>query len=334
MSGPRDFGARERNSVEIRLLSAQEVRSALPMRDAIDAMRTAFGALSAGNATMPLRGQLPTPDGVTLLMPAHIKGMSEMSIKIASIYGGNPDLGLPTIAAVIVLLDAETGFPIAIMDGSEITGIRTGAGGGLAAEYLAREDSRVVALFGAGVQARAQLDALIVVRPIEEVRIVTRSLESAQALADDIAKWEEPLEVKLGMDPASAVRGADIVVAATTSYSPVFPGDAMDDGTHINGIGSYAADMQEVDEVAVSRASTIVVDSRESAKAEAGDLIVANAEVTGELGDLVNGVIQGRQNDSEITMYKCVGVAVQDLTAAKVVLANAAEMGLGTVVEL
>lgn len=304
------------------------------MEQAIDAMRDAFGALSAGRATMPLRGQLQTPKGVTLLMPAHIEDGPEMAIKIVSIYGDNPSLGLPIIGAVVLVLDANTGFPLAIMDGSEVTGIRTGAGGGLAADYLAREDASVLALFGAGVQARAQLDALRVVRPIEEVRIVTRTAESAEALAKDIEGWDDPPSVRLGMDPGDAVTGADIIAAATTSNTPVFPGEAMADGTHINGIGSYTPEMQEVDANAVLRASKIIVDSRESANAEAGDLIVAGAEITGELGDIVNGELPGRENDTEVTMFKSVGVAVQDLTAATVVVSNAMEMGLGTVIDL
>lgn len=320
--------------MEIRLLSAQEVRQALPMEQAIDAMRDAFGALSAGRATMPLRGQLQTPKGVTLLMPAHIQDGPEMAIKIVSIYGDNPSLGLPIIGAVVLVLDANTGFPLAIMDGSEVTGIRTGAGGGLAADYLAREDASVLALFGAGVQARAQLDALRVVRPIDEVRIVTRTSESAEALAKDIEAWDHPPSVRLGMDPGDAVTGADIIAAATTSSTPVFPGEAMEDGTHINGIGSYTPEMQEVDAHAVSRATKIIVDSRESANAEAGDLIVAGAEITGELGDIVNGDLPGRENETEVTMFKSVGVAVQDLTAATVVVSNAMEMGLGTVIDL
>lgn len=320
--------------MQVRLLSAEEVRAALPMDQAIDAMRTAFGALSAGDVTMPLRGQLPTDSGVTLLMPAHIKGQTEMAIKIVSIYAGNPDRGLPTIAAVVLVLDAQTGFPLAIMDGSEITAIRTGAGGGLAADFLAREDSSVIALFGAGVQAKAQLEALMVVRPIQEVRVVTRTEESAQRFAAELATWENAPRVRLGISPREAVQDADIVVAATTSDTPVFPGDAIRPGTHINGIGSYTAEMQEIDEVAVGSANKIIVDSRESAMAEAGDLIFAKAEIAGELGDLVNGVVGGRENDDEITMFKSVGVAVQDVGAANVVLANAVEQGLGTVVEL
>ncbi|MFQ5341437.1 MAG: ornithine cyclodeaminase family protein, partial [Anaerolineae bacterium] len=213
---------------------------------------------------------------------------------------------------------------------------RTGAGSGLATELLAREDAEVVAVFGAGAQARTQLEAVRTVRPIREVRIVSRTRESAQQFVDEI----EGVEARVLDDRSAAVRGAGIIIAATTSSTPVFDGRDVEPGTHINGIGSYTPEMQEVDATVVQRAK-IVVDQREAALAEAGDLIipirqglVRAADIYAELGEIVNGEKAGRTSDDEITFFKSVGNAAQDVATARWVLRAAEERGLGTVVAL
>ncbi len=319
--------------MNLRILSANDVRAALPMPVAIDAMRRAFGQLSAGDATVPLRSRVPTEKGVTLLMPAFLHKSAELGVKIVSVYGENPARGLPVVSATVLVLDPETGLPRALMDGTSLTAIRTGAGGGLAADLLARKDAHTVALFGAGVQARAQLQAVLAVRDILQVYIVSRKRQSAQKLADEISGWQHAPQVLLPDSAAEAVRNADIVIAATTSSTPVFDGNDLRPGTHITGVGSFTPEMQEVDAVTVNRAR-VVVDSREAALAEAGDIIIPGAEISAELGEIVNGTQPGRRNDREITFFKSVGVAVQDAVAAAEVLSAAEEMGLGTVVSL
>lgn len=322
--------------MKLRLLTRDDVRSAITMRQAIDAMRQAFGQLSAGHAHVPLRLPLETGKGVTLFMPAYLQDTGDMGAKIVSVYGDNPQRGLPMINALVLVLDDQTGVPLALIDGTYLTALRTGAGSGLATELLAREDAEVVAVFGAGAQARTQLEAVRTVRPIREVRIVSQTRESAQRFADEI----EGVEARVLDDRSAAVQGADIVIAATTSATPVFDGRDVEPGTHINGIGSYTPEMQEVDAAVVQRAK-IVVDQREAALEEAGDLIIPirqglirAEDIYAELGEIVNGEKAGRTSDDEITFFKSVGNAAQDVVTARRVLEAAEKRGLGTVVVL
>ncbi len=319
--------------MDLRILSGDDVRAALPMPAAIEAMRRAFGQLSAGDATVPLRSRVPTEKGVTLLMPAFLHKSAELGVKIVSVYGENPARGLPVVSATVLVLDPETGLPRALMDGTSLTAIRTGAGGGLATDLLARRDARTVALFGAGVQARAQLQAVLAVRDIRRVYLRSLTRQSAQMLADEIAGWENPPQVIPADSARHAVQNADIVIAATTSATPVFDGNDLRPGTHITGVGSYTPQMQEVDAVTVERAR-VVVDSREAALAEAGDIIIPGAAIAAELGEIVNGTQPGRLDADEITFFKSVGVAVQDAVAAAAVFSAAEKMGLGTIVSL
>lgn len=319
--------------MQIRILSAADVTAALPMPAAIEAMRRAFGQLSAGQAEVPLRARVATEKGVTLLMPAYLKQSRELGIKIVSVYGDNPSRGLPLIAAAVLALDPETGFPRALMDGAGLTALRTGAGGGLAADLLARKDARVVGLFGAGVQARAQLQAVMAVRSIEQVYLLSRTRQSAERLAAEIVAWPNAPAVTVVDSPRQAVQRAGIVIAATTSSTPVFDGHDLRAGTHVTGVGSFTPQMQEVDATTVRRAR-VVVDSRAACLEEAGDLIIPGAKIEAELGEIVNGTKPGRQSEKEITFFKSVGVAVQDAAAAAAVLAQAEARGLGRLVEL
>ena len=320
--------------MRLRVLSASQVRAALPMRTAIDTMAAVFGALSAGRVRMPPRGRLPTNDGVTLVMPAQVAGSGDAVVKVVSVHEGNPHLGLPTINAVVVVLDAATGVPRAVLDGTELTAIRTGAAGGLAADILARGDASVAAVFGAGVQARRQIEALLAIRPITEVRLVARTGRSAQRLAAELATWRDAPEVRLGLDPEAAVSGADIVVTATSSVMPVFPGNALSPGTHVTAVGAYLPTVRELDDMTMRRAARVVVDSRAAAAEEAGDLLLAGVGPTAEIGEIVNGTAAGRGTEDEITVFKSVGVAAQDAAAATAVLAAAEQSALGTTVEL
>jgi ornithine cyclodeaminase len=315
------------------MLAAADVRAALPMPKAIEAMKQAYLQFSTGRSTVPLRTHVQTEKGVSLLMPAYLHDSRNLGVKIISIYENNPKLGLPTISATVMVLDPETGLPLALIDGGSLTAIRTGAGGGAAADVLAREDAGNVALFGAGVQARTQLQAVLAVRDIVEVSIVDPFAEAAKRLADDVATWPNAPQVALGRTPGEAVQVADIVLTATTSPVPLFDGNDLRPGTHITGIGTFTPDKREVDEVAVGRAR-LIVDSREACLEEAGDIIIPNAPIDAELGEVLNGDRAGRENDEQITFFKSVGIAVQDTMAAALVFAAAKEQGLGTEVDL
>jgi ornithine cyclodeaminase/alanine dehydrogenase-like protein (mu-crystallin family) len=323
--------------MKIRILTADDVREVLPMPKAIAAMKQAFGQLSAHQAEIPLRGRLATEKGVTLSMPAYLRQSRELAIKIVSIYGDNPKMGLPTVAGLVMVLDPQTGMPLALMEGNSLTAIRTGAAGGLAAELLSRKDAGTVALFGAGVQGKSQIQAVMAVRNIRKVWILDASLNQAEKLAAEMASWTSPPKIAAmsssGRNAREAVSQADIVIAATTSLTPVFDGNDLMPGTHVTGVGSFTPQMQEID-VATVRRARVVVDSREASMAEAGDLIIAGATISAEIGEIVNGVYPPRQNDQEITFFKAVGVAVQDAAAAAAVLKAAVEKELGILISL
>lgn len=326
--------------MELRILSAEDVRKALPMSQAIESMRSAFGQLSANEADLPLRTRLQTDQGLLLFMPAFLRQSREIGFKMVSIWGDNPAKGLPVVIAVAMVVDPDTGQPKAILNGEMLTALRTGAGGGLAADLLARSDARTVAVFGSGVQARAQLEAVCVVRQVREVRIFGRTPSSVERFAAEVTAWPDPPKVLIAGSRRDAVAGADIVIAATTSEKPVFDGRDLAPGTHVTGVGSYAPHMQEVDEETVGKAK-IVVDSLQACLAEAGDLIVAleknvitKVDIHAELGQIVNGERPGRESREEITFFKSVGLAVQDAAAANEVLRAAESQSLGTVVAL
>lgn len=327
-------------TMQIRVLSAEDVRQALPMSGAIEAMRSAFGQLSADQADVPLRTRLQTDQGLLLFMPAFLKQSREIGFKMVSIWGDNPSRGLPAIIALAAVIDPDTGQPSALINGEALTALRTGAGGGLATDLLARPDAHIVTVFGSGVQARAQLEGACAVREVTEVRIVGRTPSSVEVFAEEIRGWSNAPAVSIAGSRKEAVEGADIIIAATTSETPVFDGRDLRSGVHITGVGSYAPHMQEVDEVAVQRAK-IVVDSLQACLAEAGDLmipieknIIRQQDIHGELGAIVNGELPGRESPEEITFFKSVGVAVQDAAAANAILREAEVQGLGSVVEL
>lgn len=318
----------------IRIFSASDVRAALPMPKAIDAMRHAYSQLSADKVTAPPRQHLSTDKGVTLIMPAYLPERSEFGIKVVSVYDDNSNLDLPRITATVLVLDPATGTPKAFMDGASLTAIRTGAGGGVAADLLARQDAKKVGLFGAGVQARAQLQAVMAVRDIACVNLISRTEASAQQFATEISEWTDPPKVNIVSTPQEVVEDADIVLCATTSATPLFDGNDLQPGTHITAVGTFVPEKREVDTTTIRRSDRIVVDSREACLEEAGDLIIPNAQIDAEIGEILNGDKPGRESDSEITFFKSVGVAVQDAVAGAAVLTEAEAKGLGTLIEI
>jgi ornithine cyclodeaminase len=274
-------------------------------------------------------------------MPGYLQDTRVLGGKVVSVFSGNAARGLPVVTAAVLLLDSTTGLPRALLDGTFLTALRTGAASGLATRLLARERASVLAVFGAGVQARTQIEAVREVRPIREVRVVSRTHASAQRLAAELRAAPDPPErVQVLDDPAEAVKGAHVLVAATSSSTPVFPGAAVGPGAHVNGVGSYTPEMQEVDEELVSRAR-VVLDTRDGALAEAGDLLIPlrkglirEEDVRIELGEVILGLRPGRTSEEEITFFKSVGNAALDLAVGARALAEAERTGAGTVVEL
>jgi ornithine cyclodeaminase len=316
--------------MEIRILSAEDVRTALPMPKAIEAMKLAFGEYSSGKATVPLRSSIATAGGVTLLMPAYLAASQTLAVKLLSLYDGNPSRGLPRITAVVLVFDPQSGIPLAIMDGQSLTALRTGAAGGLAADLLSRQDAKAVTLFGAGVQARTQLQAVMAVRAIERLLILDPVRDAAERLAAEVAAWPSPpRSIDLPASADAAVSEADIVIAATTSSRPLFDGKRLRPGCHVTAVGAFTPDAREVDDATVGRAR-VVVDSREACLEESGDIIQSQAHIDAELGEIVNGARPARVTEGEITFFKSVGLAVQDAAAAFMVLKEADRLGIGS----
>jgi ornithine cyclodeaminase len=311
------------------------------MRQAIEVVRQAFGQLAAGRAIVPLRSRVQTAHGVTLLMPAYLHESRDLAVKVVSVFSANPTLGLPTTSALVIVLNTQTGQPMAIMDGTWLTALRTGAASGVATDLLSVRDASIVAVFGAGVQARTQLEAVCNVRDIREVRIYAPSFFKADIIAQDMGGLGQiPSNVKAVNTPTDAVRDAEIIVTATTSKTPVFKNKDVAVGAHINGVGSYTPEMQEVDPDTVRRAR-VIVDSRAACLAEAGDLIIpiqqgiiTQEHIYAELGEIINGVKPARESPRDITFFKSVGNAVQDAAVAGHALRAAEKKGLGKVIEL
>jgi ornithine cyclodeaminase/alanine dehydrogenase-like protein (mu-crystallin family) len=317
-------------------LSAEDVRRALPMSAAIEAMREAFRQLSDGQVTLPMRERLDAPGehGIALVMPCHSTAQKLFSVKLVTVFQENPRRGLPLIQALVTLTDATTGEPLAVMDGASVTAIRTGAASGVATDALARPEARVVAVFGAGVQARTQLEAVCCVRSIGRVSVYDVDSTAAERFAAEMTE-KLGLPVEPTSTPAATLQEADVVCTVTTSITPVFEDRDLPPGAHVNGVGCYRPDTAEIPPATVCRAR-VVVDHRASALEEAGDLIgplnqglIPPSHVGTELGEILLGRSPGRRSAEEVTLFKSVGVAIQDLCAAARALENARRLGLG-----
>lgn len=328
----------------MRLFTRSDVQRALSMRDAIPLVKQAFCELSTGRAKVPLRVVLPQEkhEGVTLFMPGYLSEAEALAIKVVSIHHRNPARNLPLIHALVLVIDPSTGRPVAALEGSYLTALRTGAASGVATELLARKDAEVAAIFGAGAQARTQMLAVAAVRPIKRFWIYAPQPEHVQKLiAETRPQLDASIELRTAESPAQAVRNAHVICTATTSSTPVFDGADLQPGTHINSIGSYNAEMQEVDCATLQRAAKIVVDERAAAFSEAGDLLVALAQgaiqpsdIYGELGEIAVGLKARRETEDEITYFKSVGNAVQDAAVAQAIYQHALQENLGVEIDL
>jgi ornithine cyclodeaminase len=323
--------------MNVRFLSGADVRRLLPMAECIDIMAEALATLQRGDAVLPLRSAVWLPDrsGLLGLMPAYLGGArSGLGLKAVSIMPGNHATGRDSHQGLVLLFESRFGSPVAILDASSITEIRTAAVSGLATRILAREDASALAILGSGVQARSHLAAMMAVRTFERVRVWSRSEEHALRFARvEGERWGRPVEVRRSAE--DAVRGAHVICTTTAAREPVLAGAWLAPGAHVNAVGACFAGARELDTAAVARAR-VFVDRLESARAEAGDLLIPMAEgaigeshVAGELGDLLLGRVEGRRTADEITLFESLGIAVEDVAVARYLFDKAEAAGAG-----
>ena len=325
---------------EIRFLTATDVKKALPMSQAIKVMKQAFVLLSENKAVIPQRIHLSVPEhkGDVLIMPIYLPNLERIGLKAITLFDENPKKELPLIHALITVFDATNGRPLAIMDGSYLTALRTGAGSGVATSLLSREDSQVAAIFGAGEQGRTQLEAICAVRPIRKALIFDTNKTKAKQFAIEMSN-----QLSILVDIAatnSDLKEADIICTATNSAEPVFSDSNIKPGVHINSIGSYKPNKREVPSETIQKAK-VVVDHKESCLTEAGDLlipikegIISEDHIIAEIGEIITSKKQIRKRGEEITFFKSVGNAIQDLTAANEVIKTANNLNIGQILRL
>jgi ornithine cyclodeaminase len=328
------------------VLTRADVRDLLDLDDLIDALAAAMADLSAGRVSMPARTAASVPDreGMLLAMPGHVPAARALVSKLVTLFPQNAGGALPTHQAVIVAFDPETGAPAALLDGTEITAARTGAGSALSARLLARDDASVLAILGTGVQARSHTRAMARVRPIREVRVAGRDLAKAEALAAELAGELAGTDVHAVASFEDALRGADIACATTHAVEPVVRRPWLTAGVHVTSVGFNPAG-REVDDATIADA-LVCVESRDAVLAPApaagsNDIaeplrrgVITPEHLHAELGELVLGTRPGRTSEDQITLYKSVGVAVQDAAAAALVLAAARDRGAGREIDL
>jgi len=331
--------------MDVLVLNGAEVTRLLPIRDCIQVMRDALAALARGKALVPLRMVMRMPDasGFLGLMPGHIApdGGREgaLGMKAVSVFPGNASRGIDTHQGAVLLFEADTGRLSAVMDGATITAIRTAAVSGVATDLLARQDATDLAILGAGVQARTHLEAIAAVRPVRRVRVWSRNPEHAASLVSEAAGRHDA-SIEAMPTAEAAVRNADIVATVTASPEPVLQRSWLKDGAHINAVGSSIPTTREID-TATMAAATLFVDRRESALNEAGDVLIPMREgafradhIQAELGDVIIGKDRGRQSPGELTLFKSLGLAVEDVASAAFIARRARETGTGQTVKM
>ena len=323
----------------VRILTKENVASLLTMQDALKYVEEAYKQLTLGNAIVPQRIAITDPaPGLTLIMPGIIGGeMGALATKIVSVYKQNPEkYSMPTVLAKIMVQDINTGDVVGIMDGSLITAIRTGAATGVSVKYLARNDSTTLGIYSAGVQARKQVHGVYwgLNQKLEKCKVFDLKKETAEEFKNEIES-ELGINVEITNSGDGLLSDTDIIVAATTSTVPLFSGDKVVEGTHISSIGAHAPNVRELDSAIIKRASLRVAGLKEACLAEAGDyLIPINEGVINEkdiisIGDIITGKKPGRTSDSEITVFKSVGISAQDVAVGKLVYDRALEKGIG-----
>jgi alanine dehydrogenase len=320
-----------------RLLTEEQVRSLLSMGDLITAMESAVARFSAREVLQPVRTVLSVGPAHAFfgLMPAYIEQPASLGAKLVTVFNANHDKGLPSHLATIVLLDPETGSLIALMDGRYITEARTAAVSAVSARHLARPEASTLAIIGSGVQARSHLEAFAEVRTLKDVRVWSPTARSRERFVDDMS-GHTSARLHASDSAEAAIRGADLIVLATSSTAPVLDDAWVAPGTHVVSVGACRPDQREMAPELVARAR-LFVDSRAAALVESGDVVMGIKEhrfgedhVVGELGDVVLGRAPGRTSDKGITVFKSLGMAVEDVATADLVYRRAVETGAGT----
>lgn len=327
--------------MEILVLKKEDIKNVFSMEEAIEAVKDALKLYSEGESDIPLRINIDVEkeEGQSLYMPGFVDGVNALGVKLVSVYPGNKKKGLDSISSMMILENHETGEVSSIIDGNYLTKLRTGAVSGAATDLLAREDATIFALIGTGGQARTQLEAILNVRDIKEVRVSGRDKEKAQKFVDEMMEeFGEKFNCKIfvAKDADEAVKDADIITTVTTAPKPTFDGKLVKKGAHINGVGSYTPSMQELDPYILEVSEKIYLDTRDGVLNESGDFIVpiedgsfSEDKITGELGQAVMGKTPLRESEDEITLFKTVGSGVLDLVTAKRIYDKAVEMKIG-----
>ncbi len=327
--------------MKVLIVNHKEVREFLPMTECIQVVEDALRALSQGNALNPLRSGLWLPDrsGLLGVMPGYLGSPEVLGIKLVSIFPGNERTEYNSHQGSVILFESKHGRPLAIMDAGEITAIRTAAASGVATKLLANADAEDLAILGSGVQARTHLAAMMAVRNVKKVRVWSRTTENAQRFAESESE-RYGIAIEAVSSARSAVEGASLICTATSSEKPVLFGEWLSPGTHINAVGSSIESARELDTAAVVK-SRLFVDRRESTVNEAGDYLLPKNEgaideshIQGEIGDILLNKIEGRRSEDEITLFKSLGLAVEDVAAAFHIYQKFENSGKGNWVEL
>lgn len=327
--------------MEVLIVNQEEVARLLPMAQCIDVMADALAALARGEGTQPLRPVMWLPERVGALgmMPGYLGHIKTMGIKVVSVFPGNQGTEYDSHQGTVMLFETKNGRLLALMDATEITAVRTAATTAVATKLLARQDATDLAILGSGVQARTHLEAMLLTRPLERVRVWSRTREHAEQFARREAARHE-VEIEVMSDVGSAVRDADIICTTTSSPEPILNGAMLAAGAHVNAVGSSVSFARELDTAAVVK-SRLFVDRRESTVNEAGDFLFPKKEgaiddnhIVAEIGEILTGQHPGREGQDDITLFKSLGLAVEDVASAHFVYEQAVEQGVGTWVEL
>ena len=326
--------------IEVLIVNQAEVPRLLPMKECVDVMARAFASLARGEADMPVRQILWIAEkrGALGLMPAHLGGLAALGLKAVTFFPRNEGTDLDSHQGAVLLFETGRGRLLAIIDATSITSVRTAAVSGLATRLLAKPDASDLALVGSGVEARTHLEAMLAVRELKRIRVASKTLERAKKFADRESK-RHGISITPCKSVEEAVTGADIVCTVTSSREPVVRGAWLSPGVHVNAVGSSVPTARELDSEAVAKAR-LFVDHRPSALEEAGDFLLARADgavgddhIAGELGQLVTGQVPGRQSPGDITLFKSVGLAIEDVAAAQHIYSKARGSGIGKFVE-
>ena len=326
--------------MKILILNQTDVSRLLPMGECIEVMTATLQALSHGDAILPLRSTMWMPDrtGALVMMPAYLGNINAAGLKVITYFAGNRGTPLDTHQGGVLLFDTKDGRLLAIIDATEVTSIRTAAVTGVATRLLARSEASRLAILGAGTQARTHLDSMLRVRPIKQVKVWSLTVEESSRFATAACeRYQIPVEA--AQTAEEAVEGADLICTVTSTIEPILKGEWIRPGTHINAIGSSIPFARELDAEAVRRAK-LFVDRKESTLNESGDFLLAKKEgavddthILGEIGDILTGKLTGRCSPDEITLYKSLGLAIEDLASAHHIYIKARKQGIGAVVE-